>query len=282
MKFHQATADVCVPDGSVLEQALSRTTHMGIGAHQDDLEIMAFHGIAECYESPEHWFLGVTCTNGAGSARAGKFSEFTDAQMQVVRKEEQNEAAQIGKYGAQLQLDYPSATVKDAQDLRLYEDLVRVLRQARPEIVYTHNPADKHDSHLAVLAAAVRAMKALEPDERPKRVYGCEVWRDLDWLQPEDKVPFDVTSQSALGEKLVGVFRSQIAGGKRYDLATVGRRRANATYFESHSTDAAEQVIFGLDLTPVIQDGGPELVDFIGPFLERFFEDVRARLRARL
>jgi len=33
---------------------------------------------------------------------------------------------------------------------------------------------------------------------------------------------------------LLGVFESQIAGGKRYDLALMGRRRANATYFESH------------------------------------------------
>jgi len=60
------------------------------------------------------------------------------------------------------------------------------------------------------------------------------VWRDLDWLVDSDKAPFDVSEHENLQAALLGVFDSQIAGGKRYDLASMGRRRANATYFESH------------------------------------------------
>ena len=41
-------------------EALARTTHLAIGAHSDDLEIMAYHGIAECYGEKERWFAGVT------------------------------------------------------------------------------------------------------------------------------------------------------------------------------------------------------------------------------
>ena len=58
-------------------EALARVTHLGIGAHQDDLEFMAFHGILQCFHSETDWFGGVTCTNGSGSARK-EFFYWTD------------------------------------------------------------------------------------------------------------------------------------------------------------------------------------------------------------
>ncbi len=39
MEFKIQSAEVVVPDGIETVAALARTTHMGIGAHQDDLEI---------------------------------------------------------------------------------------------------------------------------------------------------------------------------------------------------------------------------------------------------
>ena len=30
-------------------RAVAKTTHMAIGAHQDDIEIMAYHGVLECF-----------------------------------------------------------------------------------------------------------------------------------------------------------------------------------------------------------------------------------------
>ncbi|MFP4541109.1 MAG: hypothetical protein ACLFR7_05730, partial [Opitutales bacterium] len=80
---------------------------------------------------------------------------------------------------------------------------------------------------------------ALPPEERPERVLGCEVWRGLDWMPDDEKVPLDVSGNLELAQQLNGVFDSQIVGGKRYDLATIGRRRANATFLESHHADAA-------------------------------------------
>jgi hypothetical protein len=38
MKFHKSDADIFVPDGADLPAALERTTHLCIGAHQDDQE----------------------------------------------------------------------------------------------------------------------------------------------------------------------------------------------------------------------------------------------------
>ena len=41
MKFLSSTAEIFVPDGTPMPDALARTTHICIAAHQDDIEIMA-------------------------------------------------------------------------------------------------------------------------------------------------------------------------------------------------------------------------------------------------
>ena len=282
MKLHQAAAEIFVPDGKPLAAALACITHLGIGAHQDDLEFMAFHGILECFANEEKWFGGVTCTNGAGSARTGPYARFTDAQMMAIRRQEQNTAAGIGQFGVMVQLDYPSSAVKSATDPALKNDLKQILAATKPAVVYTHNPADKHDTHIGVVVAALQAMRELPRSDRPQKVIGCEVWRNLDWLNDAEKVLMDVSGRDNLAAALNGVFDSQIAGGKRYDLATLGRRASNATFFESHATDRANQLIFGLDLTPVVADESLDIVDFVGGFIDRFHADVKTKLSRRL
>ena len=282
MKLHNSTAQIFVPDSKPVADALKRITHLGIGAHQDDLEFMAFHGILECFASEEKWFGGVTCTNGAGSSRTGVYARITDAEMMAVRRTEQNSAATIGQYAAMIQLDYPSSAVKSATDPALKNDLKEILAATGPEVVYTHNPADKHDTHIGVVLAALQAMRELPREQRPKRVIGCEVWRNLDWMNDPDKVLMDVSGRDHLAAALNGLFDSQIAGGKRYDLATLGRRAANATFFESHATDQTNQLIFGMDLTPVVADETLDIVHFVTGFIRQFENDVRNRLGKRL
>jgi LmbE family N-acetylglucosaminyl deacetylase len=276
MNFHNPTADVFVPDQVPLTEALRRVTHLGIGAHADDLEFMAFHGIIAGY--PNRGFAGVTCTNGSGSPRAGRFAGCTDEQMMAVRRREQREAAVIGRYSVMIQLDHSSAVVKDPRATGLKNDLKQILAATRPQVVYTHNPADKHDTHVAVMMTALRALRELPASARPARVYGCEVWRDLDWLPDAAKVVLDVTGHDELALRLNGVFASQIAGGKRYDLAVQGRRRAHATFLESHATDKAEQVCFAMDLTPLVHDPVLDVVEYVGEFLRQFQADVQRRL----
>jgi len=282
MKLYNPSAQIFVPDGKPFGEALARITHLGIGAHQDDLEFMAFHGILECFATDKKWFGGVTCTNGSGSSRSGAYAQFTDAQMMAVRRTEQNNAAIVGQYGAMIQLDYPSSAVKSATDKFLREDLKAILAASKPEVVYTHNPADKHDTHIGVVIAALQAMRELPRDARPKKVIGCEVWRNLDWLNDSEKVLMDVSGRDNLAAALNGVFDSQIAGGKRYDLATLGRRAANATFFESHATDASNQLIFGMDLTPLVADESKDIVEFVCGHIERFSADVRSKVGKRL
>ena len=151
MQFHNPDADFFVPDGTPQEAALKRTTHLCVSAHQDDIEIMAQAGIAECFEAEGKFFTGVVATDGAGSPRAGPFAACSDVQMQVVRRTEQRRAAAIGKYNLQIQLAHPSGAVKIPGEPEVLADLAAIFGGARPEVVYLHNPADKHDTHVALL-----------------------------------------------------------------------------------------------------------------------------------
>ena len=278
MKFNQPNAQLYIPDGAPEAEALARTTYLAIGAHQDDLEIMAIDGILDAFAQPDKWFTGVVVTNGAGSPRAGVYAHYTDEEMRRVRALEQKKAAFIGEYAAQFLLDYPSSAVKNPANVEPVEDLIAILRATRPEIVYTHNPADKHDTHIGIVIKTLAAIRSLPKAERPRKLYGCEVWRDLDWMTDEDKVAFDVSRYENLQLALVTVFDSQISGGKRYDLATMGRRRANATYYASHATDMADLMDFAMDLTPLIEDDSIDIHDFVARLLQRFTDDVLARL----
>jgi LmbE family N-acetylglucosaminyl deacetylase len=181
-----------------------------------------------------------------------------------------------------IQLDYPSSAVKSASDPSLKNDLKTILAASRPEVVYTHNLADKHDTHLGVAIAALQAMRELPRSQRPKKVIGCEVWRNLDWLPDTDKILMDVSGRDHLAAALNGAFDSQIAGGKRYDLGTHGRRAANATFFESHGSDTATQLIFGMDLTPLVADESLDMIAYVFGFIDKFAADVKGKLRQRL
>ena len=272
------TAEIFVPDGLAVDEALARTTHLAIGAHQDDLEIMAFDGISACFQQNDKWFTGVVMTNGSGSPRAGIYADYTDAEMQVVRRKEQKKAAVLGEYGAQLLLNYPSSAIKDATNKAPVEDLIELLTLARPDIVYTHNLADKHDTHVATALRVIEAVRSLSAGARPQHVYGCETWRDLDWLMDDDKVTFNISAQENLQAALLGVFDSQVSGGKRYDLAAMGRRRANATFFASHSTDVATGMSYAIDLTPLTADPTLDIQSYVQTFITRFAQDVAERL----
>jgi len=192
---------------------------------------------------------------------------------------EQKKAAVIGEYAAQVLLDFPSAAVKDKTNQQPVEDLRQVLMFARPQVVYMHNLADKHETHVGVALKTLAALRSLPKDMRPKQCYGVEIWRDLDWMLDEDKVVFDVSQHENLQAALLGVFDSQIAGGKRYDLAALGRRRANATYFASHGVDVATGFVYAMDLTPLVLDETMDVASYVRGYIDRFADEVLSRLR---
>jgi LmbE family N-acetylglucosaminyl deacetylase len=259
---------------------LRRTTHIAVAAHQDDIEIMAIDGILKCFGQADLWFSGVTVTDGAGSPRVRLYKDYSDEQMRLIRVIEQKKAATVGGYAAQALLDFPSAIVKNSAEKGPVEDIMSLLKAARPEVVYTHNLADKHPTHVAVGIRTLQAIRRLPESERPKKLYGCEVWRDLGWMNDEEKVVFDTTAHENLQLALLGVYDSQISGGKRYDLATMGRRKANATYLASHEVDELEGMATGMDLTPLIEDPARDIQEYVQGFIQRFAEDVKKMVAA--
>jgi LmbE family N-acetylglucosaminyl deacetylase len=279
MKLTSPAADVFVPDGRPVMAALARTTHLCLAAHQDDIEIMAYHGIAECHGRKDRWFTGVVLTDGSGSPRAGKFKNYSDEEMKAVRRQEQRRAAKLGRYSAAIQLAHPSTAVKSRKSAVVRDDLAAILAACPAKIVYLHNPADKHDTHVAGFMRCLEALRAMPKNRRPRQVYGCEVWRNLDWLVDRDKLLLDDSANPKLAAKLIGLFQSQIAGGKRYDLAIAGRRLANATFHTSHATDQAAAITWAMDLTPLVHDPKLSVEKFTVAHIDRLRADVAARLK---
>lgn len=277
MNLQNSTSEIYVPDGSPVDAAIARTTHMGIGAHQDDIEVMAYHGIVECFHQKGRAFMGVVVTDGGGSPRVGFYADYTDEQMRAIRRIEQKKAAFMGEYCAQALLDYPSSAVKDGSNADVIDDLEKIIDAARPEVIYTHNLADKHDTHVATVLRVIQAVRELPEDARPQHLYGCEVWRSLDWLNDDEKIILDTESHENLARALLEIYDSQVSGGKRYDLAVTGRRRANATLLASHDTDVSTAITFAMDLTPLMHNQtDPE--EYVAGFIRRFAKEAAGRI----
>ncbi len=278
MELKNPGASLYIPDCAPLPEALTRTTHMAVMAHQDDIPIGAMYGVLQCFGQKDKWFAGVTVTNGAGSPRDDLYKDYTDEQMRAVRAAEEKKAAYVGEYGACFLLDYPSSAVKDPNDPNLVEELKAIFALCQPRVLYTHNLADKHDTHVGVALRVIKALRELPAEQQPKAVYGCEVWRDLDWLTDEDKVLFDCTPHENLAAALMGVYDSQVCGGKRYDLATAGRRKAHATYFASHGVDESQSLNFAMDLTPLLKDSDLAPAELLKQYIARFQDETTERV----
>lgn len=267
-----------IPDGTEETKAIERTTHLAISAHQDDIEFMAYAPIAECFGKSDQWFGAIIVTDGAGSPRSGLYAGYTDEQMKAVRVVEQKKAACVGEYGFLAMLSHPSKEVKDAENRTIIKELAALIRKARPKYIYMHNLADKHETHIATALKVIAALRSLAPEERPEKVYGCEVWRDLDWLCDDEKVYLDCGPHPNLMRCLSAVFDSQIVGGKRYDLAAEGRRLANATFSASHSCDTYSALNYAMDLTPLM-DESTDIQAYISERIRRFEDEVKGNIR---
>ena len=218
-------------------------------------------------------------SDGRSSSRKGPYAGWTDDQIAAERIKEQHAAARLGQYSFIAQLGYESKEVRGADKTAPVDDLLALLQAARPEVVYLHNPADKHDTHVACFARCIEALRRLPKEARPRRVLGCEVWRALDWMIDAEKVAMPVSARPELAEALNQVFATQIVGGKRYDLAVLARRAANATFHDAHASDTESAIQWAMDLTPLILDDSLDVTAFTLGFLERLQRDVAERLR---
>ena len=255
------------------EKYLAKTTDLCFSAHQDDIEIMAYGPISKCYRDKNNWFTGVVITDGAGSPRSGIYENYTNEDMKAIRIEEQHNAAIVGEYASAILLGYPSSVVKGKEKTDIKEDIKAIIRATKPETIYVHNLADKHATHVACAVTVLDAIRELKDNEKPKKVLGLEVWRGLDWMVDNEKVCLDTSKYPNVEAAVLGVYDSQISGGKRYDLAAVGRRLANATFFESHDVDDMTSMSYAMDLTPLISSN-ISYTEYVNKYIESFKTNV--------
>lgn len=262
------------PPGVSAVAAAETITDLVIGAHPDDVEDLGLHLIGAAVGRSDRAVAAIVVTDGAGSTRDGG-EALPDEVLVATRRAEQRRAAEVGGYGLLLQLGYPSSAARGDGFAAVVSDLEAVVG-ALPRVaeVVTHNPVDKHSTHLATVAAVVAALRT-RADRRPGTFVGVEGWRDLDWLADDDKVRIDVSELGGLASSLWACFPSQL-GAKRYDLSAEGRRRANATLFEPRAGDAAEAVTVGVDLLPLLDDPALSLEAFVAGHIERFAAEARA------
>ncbi len=255
-----------------------KVKYLCVCAHQDDNEIMAMDGVLKGFYSRKYSFALVVTTDGGGSARTGEFKDYTDEMMKKVRITEQEEAAEIGRYNSLYMLNYTSKEVKDREDDRMTNEYVQIIKKLKPEVIYTHSLLDKHPTHIGVVLKVIKAVRSLPKEEQPKLFYGCEVWRGLDWINDDRKIGFDLSRNEKLQKKILNVFKSQIAGGKSYTKASIGRRYANATYFQSHIVDSYKMVSYAIDLKPLLKNPQLSVKDYALSFVEDLKEEVEGIL----
>jgi len=269
-----------IPDSAQDPQAaIEQTTQLGIGAHQDDLEFMAMSAILDCIETPDEFFSGIICTDGRGSARAGEFANLSDQQMVTIRTKEQQQAARLGRYAYIAQMEQGSEAIKSSTGIQaLAKRLAVMIQRSQPSVIFTHQPFDKHPTHVAVCSAVVQAIRLLPAEFRPKRLMGCEVWRGLDWLPDDLKMILPIPDQPELISQLLRSFPSQVQGGKRYDRAVEGRWYSNATFSDSHAIDKHQRVSYGVDLGDLLVDDELSLAQFCDSIVEQFRTSVQSML----
>ena len=244
-----------------------------ICAHQDDAEIMAIDGILKGYRSKKFSFALVETTDGGGSARTGKFKDCSDEEMKKVRIKEQQAASEIGRYHSLYMLNYSSKEVKEDNE-DVVKDYMNIIKELKPQVIYTHSLLDKHPTHIGVILKVIKALRNLPKDQQPKVLYGCEVWRGLDWINDDRKIGFDVSRNEKLQKKLLDVYESQIAGGKAYTKASIGRRYQNATYYQSHSVDSYKMVAYAIDMTQLIKHPEMSIKEFALSFVDELRDEI--------
>lgn len=255
------------PDGLNQRSAYQRTTHLAIGAHPDDLEFMALHGIAHCYQKKDAWFSGIVCTDGRGSIRPQGQAGLSVAEWIALREAEQIDASEQGAYSFVQLLRYESRSLNQND---AFEALVKLLEdrieQCQPRILYTHSPFDRHPTHRRVFQATLQAARSYSNSSRINRIeqaYGCELWGSLDWLPQSQKICLDHSGTQTLAQALYHCYPSQIQGGKNYPQALQGRQQANATFHRHDRPDSSQALSYAVDLRELIDDPQLLLADYL-------------------
>jgi hypothetical protein len=188
----------CLPAASPLHVARAGHAPLRRSAHQDDIEIMAHAGICDCLEA-----------NRARKPLAAWWSPTAPAPralVQVLELHRRADAVGIRRDGATPRRRSSAATRSSSSSAHPSADVKSggprrgVARRPHtaifagacsPECRLSAQPGGQARHPRRRARRCLEALRALPPGARPRRVLGCEVWRDLDWLVDADKVALD-------------------------------------------------------------------------------------------
>ena len=116
------------------KKSIKKKVILAVGAHPDDIDFGASGTIAKFIrEGAKAYYL--ICTNGNKGSQDPKI---TPEELVQIRKEEQLEAAKILRVKNVFFLDHEDTELEN--DLELREEITRVIREIRPDIVFTIDP----------------------------------------------------------------------------------------------------------------------------------------------
>ncbi len=248
-------------------------THLAIVAHKDDGEMVGMQGITSCFK--DGGFALIVLTDGGNCPRDGKYKGVSYEDMVEMRTAEQKRAATYGKYEKVFLFDLPSSVIKEKRH-EIAEKIAEIIdKETELETVFTHSPFDSHPTHVNATKVAIEGVRLSKNEKKPKSFIGVELWRDLDWLDKDDKVILDISGYEKFAYSLLSNFPSQNQS-KSYDKAYCSRIGANATFAESHSNNIFSAVSFGVNLMPLLKN--KNLSEFVDEKIEKFKASVMANI----
>lgn len=122
---------------------------LAVGCHPDDLEIGCFGTLARYVKAGNH-VTACHITNGdLGHV------EIMPEQLRAIRNKEAEDAAKV--IGAEaVTLDISDLTVDSMQET-LNKEMIRIIRQVKPDLIISHAPQDYMRDHVEAGAMAFRA-----------------------------------------------------------------------------------------------------------------------------
>lgn len=180
-----------------------------IGAHPDDLEILCGGTIARCVAEGHTVWMAIATNGNVGSPTLGR------DEIAAVRKKEAEAAARcLGAAGLIWMNENDEFLFDDERTRRKFVDAVR---QAKADVIVTHNPHDYHPDHVACskLASDARILTAVRliETEHPHLSKSPELFHmdSIAGLRFEPQFFVDISAQFERKQQAAQCHRSQNA-----------------------------------------------------------------------
>jgi LmbE family N-acetylglucosaminyl deacetylase len=179
---------------------------LAVAAHPDDVELFCAGTLARYRQRADLVTIAIACRGDSASL------DIPPDELVAVRRREAAESARL--LGADLiHLDFPDWTVD--VDAAARQRVAEVIRQARPDVVFTHFPTDYGSDHNntfilvrdAALMASVPSLATGHP--AIARAPAIFVWEPLGGFRFQPEVFVDITDTFATKVEMLECHRSQ-------------------------------------------------------------------------